>query len=74
MEVRIGITQSARDLSFESSLSNQELTKLIGDAITSGAPLINLTDEKGRTILVPTAAISFVEIGTEKSRAVGFLS
>ncbi|NBU23772.1 MAG: DUF3107 domain-containing protein [Actinobacteria bacterium] len=74
MEVRIGISQSARDLSFESKLSAAELTKLVSSAIESGQPLLSLQDEKGKTILVPTAQISFVEIGAEKARPVGFIA
>ncbi len=54
MEVRIGITQSPRDLSFESKLSAAEVTSIISKAIESGAALVSLQDEKGKTILIPT--------------------
>jgi hypothetical protein len=74
MEVRIGITQSARDLSFESKLTAAEVTTIISKAIESGSPLVSLQDEKGKTILIPTSQISFVEVGAEKARAVGFIA
>lgn len=74
MEIRIGISQSARDLSFESKLSSKELTDLIQHAIESKSVLLKLEDDKGKTILVPTLAITFVEIGAEKARSVGFLA
>lgn len=74
MEIRIGISQSARDLSFESKLSSKELTDLIQKAIETKASLLTLEDEKGKTILVPTSSITYVEIGAEKARSVGFIA
>jgi hypothetical protein len=74
MEIRIGISQSARELSFDSKLGSKELTDLIQQAIENKSALLKLEDDKGKTILVPTAAIAYVEIGTDKARSVGFLS
>jgi hypothetical protein len=74
MEIRIGISQSSRDLSFESKLSSSEITALIQQAIESATPVLKLEDEKGKTILVPTASIAYVEIGAEKARSVGFIA
>jgi hypothetical protein len=47
---------------------------LIQQAIESAAPVLKLEDEKGKTILVPTASIAYVEIGAEKARSVGFIA
>ena len=74
MEIRIGISQSARDLSFESKMSSKELTTLVQQAIETKAAVLTLEDEKGKTILVPTSAITYVEIGAEKARSVGFIA
>jgi prefoldin subunit 5 len=74
MEVRIGIRENGRDLSFESASSSKELTDQISSAISSGAALVELTDDKGKTILVPTSAIAYVEIGVDQSRRVGFIA
>lgn len=74
MEVRIGIRDNAGALSFESSLSPKDLTSTISQAIKSGEPLVELSDDKGKTILVPTNSIAFVEIGAEASRRVGFIA
>jgi len=35
---------------------------------------LELTDSKGRIIIVPSGAVAFVEIGTEENRRVGFIS
>jgi prefoldin subunit 5 len=74
MEVRIGIRENGRDLSFESASSSKELNDQISSAISSGAALVELTDDKGKTILVPTSAIAYVEIGVDQSRRVGFIA
>lgn len=74
MEVRIGIRENGRDLSFESASSSKELTDQISSAISSGAALVELTDDKGKTILVPASAIAYVEIGVDQSRRVGFIA
>jgi prefoldin subunit 5 len=74
MEVRIGIRENGRDLSFESASTSKELTDQISSAISSGAALVELTDDKGKTILVPASAIAYVEIGVDQSRRVGFIA
>ena len=74
MEVRIGIRENGRDLGFESASTAKELTDQISSAISSGAALVELKDDKGKTILVPTSAIAYVEIGVDQSRRVGFIA
>ncbi|GAA1568100.1 hypothetical protein ACIFOC_01617 [Leucobacter aridicollis] len=71
MEVRIGINQSARELSFETDASAEELSSLIQAAPTG---LVSLTDSKGRTFLVNRESITYVELGSDTSRKVGFVS
>jgi len=34
--------------------------------------MLSLTDDRGRTILIPAAKIAYVEIGPSASRKVGF--
>ncbi len=74
MEVRIGIRENGRDLSFDSPLSAKELADKISDAIAKGTPLVELADDKGKTMLVPTASIAYVEIGADSGRRVGFIA
>ncbi|MFP3464855.1 DUF3107 domain-containing protein [Leifsonia sp. SIMBA_070] len=72
MEIRIGIVNAPRELSFESSLSAEELTGQVETALTNGG-VLKLTDDKGRLYVVPTAGIGYVELGTEESRRIGFV-
>jgi hypothetical protein len=74
MDIRIGIKHSAREISFETSASAEELQKQVSASIESGAKLITLTDSKGNIFLVPTEALSYLEIGAEEARRVGFIA
>ncbi|WP_083079792.1 DUF3107 domain-containing protein [Mycolicibacter kumamotonensis] len=75
MEVKIGVTDSSRELVINSAQTPDEVEKLVAAAL-SQAPdnpgLLSLTDEKGRRFLVQTAKIAYVEIGIADSRRVGF--
>ena len=71
MEVKIGVQQAAREVVLESAQSAEDVVALVSAAVT-GATLLTLADEKGRTVLVPGDRIAYVEIGaTERSR-IGF--
>ncbi|MGY4653067.1 DUF3107 domain-containing protein [Mycobacterium sp. URHB0021] len=72
MEVKIGIADSPRELSFNSAQTPTEVEKMIGDALSSDSGVLSLTDEKGRRFLVQTAKITYVEIGAADVRRVGF--
>lgn len=74
MEVRIGIKDNARDLSFESALSAAQVTELVSKAFESGEGIVTMSDDKGKTILIPVASIAYVEIGVEETRRVGFIA
>ncbi|HAE74604.1 DUF3107 domain-containing protein [Aquiluna sp. Uisw_065] len=74
MDVRIGIRDNARDISFESGLSAKDLMAKVKKAIEASEPVLELSDEKGSIILIPTSSIAYVEIGAEETRRVGFLA
>jgi hypothetical protein len=72
VEVRIGVTDSPRELVFNSAQTPDELEKLVTAALTKGSELLNLTDEKGRRFLVHPARVAYVELGPADGRRVGF--
>ncbi|MEY4000870.1 MAG: hypothetical protein RLZZ626_1225 [Actinomycetota bacterium] len=74
MDVRIGIRESARELNIESDQSAAVIEEAVATAVASDGGILKLTDSKGRTYLVPAASISFVEIGVEETRRVGFVA
>lgn len=74
MEIRIGLQNTARELSFESKDGASEIEKIVESALNSGAKQLKLTDERGRLFIVPVDAIAYVEIGAEEARRVGFIA
>src|SRR5262245_39926201 len=72
VEVKIGITDSPRELIFNSAQTPSEVEKLITDALSKDSGVLTLTDEKGRRFLVQSAKIAYVEIGAADVRRVGF--
>ena len=72
VEVKIGITDSPRELVFSSAQTPGEVEQLVTAALGEGPGLLSLTDEKGRLFLVHNAKIAYVEIGVADSRKVGF--
>lgn len=71
MEVRIGIQNSAREVVIEAVESIESIQQKIDDALNSGK-VLSLSDEKGRTVVVPAATIAYVDIAASEARKVGF--
>jgi Protein of unknown function (DUF3107) len=74
VDVRIGIQNSPRELSFETSQSAEEVERLVAAALSGQSPVLKLADEKGTMYVVPSSALAYVEIGSEESRRVGFVA
>ncbi|MGL4340781.1 MAG: DUF3107 domain-containing protein [Rhodoglobus sp.] len=74
MDIRIGITNSPREISFESSETANEVEKAVAVALEADAKFLRLTDNKGSIYLVPTESLAYLEIGSEESRRVGFVA
>jgi hypothetical protein len=71
VEVKIGVQNVAREITLESSQTADEIAGLVDQAVASGGTL-RLTDTKGRTVVVPTGVLGYVEAGAESERRVGF--
>jgi hypothetical protein len=70
VEVKIGVSDSPRELVFNSS---ETLEHHIKTALAAGdSEVLSLTDDKGRRFLVQTSRIAYVEIGAADVRRVGF--
>jgi hypothetical protein len=74
VDIRIGIANTGRELTFESSESAESVKKAVTDALDAAASHVTFTDSKGNSYIVPTAGLAFVEVGTEESRRVGFVA
>jgi len=73
VEVKIGVSDSPRELVFNSSQTPAEVEDLVKTALSKGgSEVLALTDDKGKRILVQAAKISYLEIGAADVRRVGF--
>lgn len=75
MDVRIGISQSARELEVElaDGVDRDALLKEIDAVLKSTDAVLSLTDKRGRQIAVPAGRIAYIEVGAAvDSRRVGF--
>ncbi|TAM68456.1 MAG: DUF3107 domain-containing protein [Microbacteriaceae bacterium] len=74
MEIRIGILNAPRELSFETEQSSADVTATVAAAFEGNTGVLRLTDDKGSVYVVPISGIGYVQIGSEESRRVGFVA
>ncbi|MCU1490130.1 MAG: hypothetical protein JWM85_1535 [Acidimicrobiaceae bacterium] len=75
MDVRIGITQTAKELDVEldAAVGREELLADIERALADADGVLWLTDKRGRRVGVPTAKVAYIEVGPDsEDRRVGF--
>ena len=71
MEVKIGIVDVARELALKVDVPADELVESLGRALKDGG-LFELTDDKGRRVVVPASRVAYLDLGTADERPVGF--
>lgn len=72
MDIKIGVTDSPRELVISTAQTPDEVEQAIVTSLGDETAVLALTDEKGRRYLVPSAKIAYVEIGAADNRKVGF--
>jgi hypothetical protein len=75
MDIRIGVTQSPRELVIElpDDIDRADLRSRVDAALAGAADVLWVTDKKQRDVGVVSAKIAYVEIGhTDGDRRVGF--
>ncbi|MET9485538.1 MULTISPECIES: DUF3107 domain-containing protein [unclassified Nocardia] len=72
MEVKIGISDSPRELIINSSQTPAEVEALVSGALQGESGVVALTDEKGRKFLIQANKVAYVEIGAAAAGRVGF--
>lgn len=70
MEVRIGVQNVAREIVLETDMTADAVAKAVGSL--AGGTTLDLTDQKGRRVIVPAGSVGYVEIGEETKHRVGF--
>ncbi|CAH0131148.1 hypothetical protein SRABI76_00302 [Microbacterium oxydans] len=74
MEIRIGIINTGRELSFDTGSSAEDVRTQVATALEQNTPHVSFSDVKGNSYIVPTANLAYIELGTEESRRVGFVA
>jgi DNA-binding MurR/RpiR family transcriptional regulator len=73
MEVKIGVVYSAKELSVELEGKADEIVAAVEDALKGGAPVIWLTDKKGRRVGIPSDKVAYIEVAEEDAtKRIGF--
>ncbi|MEU1984936.1 DUF3107 domain-containing protein [Nocardia sp. NPDC019395] len=72
MEVKIGISDSPRELVIASSQTPDEVEALVSEALGATSGVLALADEKGRKYLIQATKVAYVEIGAVTGGKVGF--
>lgn len=71
MEVKIGVQNVAREITFESTETAEQIQQTVAAAVAA-KDLITLRDDKGRVVLVPADRLGYLEIGAPEKGRVGF--
>ena len=69
MQVTIGVKHATRELTLDTSASQDDVLAVLAGAATSD---VTLSDDKGRKIFVPAGSLAYVEVGETTTRRVGF--
>ncbi|MGP6175161.1 DUF3107 domain-containing protein [Corynebacterium sp. A21] len=72
MDIKIGLTQSPRELVISTEESQEVVVTKVKEAISSDAGILELQDDKGSKFVVNVTQIAYVEVGTSAPRTVGF--
>ena len=74
MEVKIGVLHTAREIVLDSPQTPEEVEQLVAGALKSVDGQLKLTDDRGRTVIVPANLVAYVDIAQADTRRVGFTS
>jgi hypothetical protein len=72
MEVKVGVKGVPRELVVETDLTPDDVSAIVQSCAADPTALFDLTDTKGRRVLVPSDKLAYVEIGEQEARRVGF--
>lgn len=75
MDVRIGVTNSMReiDLDLDDSTDREALRKMIAETLSDEDNVLWLTDKRGREIAIPASKVAYIELGSPSDqRTIGF--
>lgn len=72
VDVKIGVTHSPHQLVVDTSESPEDVASKVQQAMSESGGILELSDKRGRKVIVSGAQISYVEISEGDHRRVGF--
>jgi hypothetical protein len=72
VEVKIGVLHTPREIVVDSAQTQEEVEKLVADALKSVDGQLIMSDDRGRRVIVPANLVAYVEIAQADARRVGF--
>lgn len=73
MQVRIGVIYSPREIEVDVDNDADEVTSEVEKVLQDGAPILWLTDRRGKRVAIVADKITYVEVGSDSGeRRVGF--
>ena len=75
MDVRIGVTYSAKELDIElaDDVDREKLKAEVEAALSDEEKVLWLTDRRGRQVGIPSSKVAYIEIGSsDADRRIGF--
>jgi len=72
VEIKIGITNIAREVSIETEDTGEAVETALRSALAAENGLLAISGEKGRRVLIPANQIGYLELGQDQHRPVGF--
>ena len=69
MQVTIGIKHAARELTLDTTASQEDVLAAVSGAAEAD---VTLSDDKGRKVFIPAGSLAYVEVGEASPRRVGF--
>lgn len=71
VEIKIGVQDTPREVVLDSDEPADDIIAAIHAALADGT-VLQLDDDRGRTVLVPGSKIAYVEVGASTRGRVGF--
>jgi hypothetical protein len=72
VEVKIAVKGVGRELVIETEQTSDEIAEAVRVAVEDSVGILDLTDSKGRRVLVPADKLGYVEFGQPTRGRVGF--
>jgi hypothetical protein len=74
VEVKVGVLHTAREVVVDVVQTVEEVEQAVAKALKDVDGRLELTDERGRRVIVPGNLVAYVDIAEPEVRRVGFVT